>query len=203
MSTDSSPARSRRVAVARAGPSAAAIWGRAAAALICLAALAACSSSSSSSTPAPSTSPAPAVAAACTNGSLRVKLASAQGYAGGVDEVIDFTNVSGAACTLYGYPGVSLVSGPQAQIGLAAARDNTEPSRLITLDPGATGSAGLQIADALNYPTATCRPAKATDQRVYPPDQTVAVYLPDSSEGCAEPVHVLFVDAVQAGSGGS
>jgi hypothetical protein len=211
MSTDSSQPRPRRVAAALAGRPAAAIWGRAAAALICLAALAACSSSSSSSTPpvssstsspaSPTASSAPATA--CANGSLQVKLGFAQGYAGGVDETIDFTNISGVPCTLYGYPGVSLVSGPQVQIGLAAQRDNTVPVTLITLAPGATGNAGLQIADALNYPTATCSPAKATDLRIYPPDQTAAVYLPDSSEGCAEPVQVLFVAAVQAGSGSS
>lgn len=220
MITDSRPSWPRRTAAVLTGRSAVARWGRAAAALTCLAALAACSSSSSSGTPtaSPSTSPAssaastapatapasPGVAAnpACANGSLQVKLGAGQGYAGGVDETIAFTNISGAPCTLYGYPGVSLVSSPQGQIGLAAERDNTTPVTLITLAPGATGDAGLRIADALNYPTATCGPAKATDLRVYPPGQTAAVYLPDSSEGCAQPVQVLFVGAVQPGSGG-
>jgi Protein of unknown function (DUF4232) len=85
---------------------------------------------------------------------------------------------------------------------LAAERDNSTPVTLITLAPGATGEAGLQIADVLNYPTATCSPAKATDLRVYPPNQTVAAYLPDSSDGCAQPVQVLFVGAVQPRLGG-
>ena len=52
--------------------------------------------------------------------------------------------------------------------------------------------------------TLTCTlygcPAKATDLRVYPANQTAAIYLPDSSEGCAQPVQVLLVGAVQAGS---
>ena len=212
MNTDSSRPWLRRVPV----------WVRAAAALSCLAALAACSSSGSSSTPsssastsgpatpaagtAPATAPAqsasPAVASApaCANGSLQVKLGPSEGYAGGVDEAIGFTNISGASCTLYGYPGVSLVSGAQAQIGLAAKRSSTAPVTLITLAPGATGTAMLQVVDALNFPTATCGPAQATELRVYPPNQTAAVYLPDSSEGCAQPVQVLFVGAVQAGS---
>ena len=56
--------------------------------------------------------------------------------------------------------------------------------------------------DALNFPTATCSPAKATDLRVYPPNQTLGVFLPSSSEGCAEPVQTLTISAVQAGSGG-
>jgi hypothetical protein len=219
-------ARAARAAAALTSRAAAALTSRAAAALICLVALAACSSSSSSAPPSssastsspaspaastPVTSPSsplsPAAAPgppSCANGSLRVTLGLAQGYAGGVYEAIDFTNTSGATCTLFGYPGVSLVSGPPyVQIGLAAKRSTATPVHLITLVPGATGNALLQIVDAMNFPTATCSPAKATDLRVYPPNQTVAVYLPSTSEGCAEPVQTLFVGAVQAGSGGS
>jgi hypothetical protein len=205
----------------------AAVSGRAAAALIFLAAVAACSSSSSSSTTPPSSPAAPASTssstapassaapatpvspavtgpAACPNGSLHVKLGLGQGYAGGVYQAIDFTNTSGATCTLFGYPGVSLVSGPPySQIGLAAKRTNTAPVKQITLAPGATANALLQIVDALNFPTATCTPAKSTDLRVYPPNQTAAVFLPYTTEGCAEPVQTLFINAVQAGSGGS
>jgi hypothetical protein len=53
--------------------------------------------------------------------------------------------------------------------------------------------------DALNFPTATCGPAQATDLRVYPPNQTAAIFLPNSSKGCAQPVQVLFVGAVESG----
>jgi hypothetical protein len=201
---------------------------RAAAALACFAALAVagCSSSSSSSTPtAPASSSTPAVstsppvavpstpppaspagisAPACPNGSLKVTQGLGQGYAGGVYEVIDFTNTSSSECTLYGYPGVSLVSGPPyVQIGLAAKRTTTTPVKVITLAPGDTANALLQIVDALNFPTATCSPAAATDLQIYPPDQTVAVYLPNQSEACAEPVQTTFIGAVSAGSGGS
>jgi hypothetical protein len=68
--------------------------------------------------------------------------------------------------------------------------DRVTSDHPITLAPGATGTAMLQVADALNFPTATCGPAKATELRVYAPNQTAAVYLPDSSEGCAQPVQV-------------
>ena len=202
----------------------AAVSCRAAAALLCLAAVAACSSSSSPSTtssppasssitatpvapptPVPS-SPSPAVTgpAACPNGSLQVKLGLGQGYAGGTYVVIDFTNTSGATCTLYGYPGVSLVSGPPyAQIGLAAKRTTTTPVKQITLAPGATANALLQIVDALNFPTATCSPVKSTNMRVFPPNQTISVYLPYASYGCSKSVQTLFIGPVQAGSGGS
>jgi hypothetical protein len=139
---------------------------------------------------------------ACATSGLRLSLGISQGYTGGVYVAIVFTNTSGATCTLYGYPGVSLVSAPPyTQIGLAAQRSSSTPVKLITLAPGATANALLQIVDALNFPTATCAPAKASYLRVYPPNQTAPVYLANASEGCAEPVQTLFISAVQAGSG--
>ena len=144
-------------------------------------------------------------ATACPTSSLQVKQGVAQGYAGGVDQVIDFTNTSGSTCTLYGYPGVSLVSGPPyTQIGLAATRATASaPVKQITLAPGATANALLQIVDALNFPTASCGPTKAAALKIYPPNQTVPVYLPSTSNGCAHPVQIMYIGAVQAGSGSS
>ena len=162
--------------------------------------------SSSSNTPAvasPSSS-APAGPAACPTSSLQVKQGVAQGYAGGVYVVIDFTNTSGSTCTLYGYPGVSLVSGPPyTQIGLAAKRSTSTPQKLVTLAPGATANALLQIVDALNYPTASCGPTKATALKIYPPNQTEPVYLPNTSSGCTKPVQIMYIGAVRPGSGSS
>jgi hypothetical protein len=204
--------------------------GQVAGALMILAAVASCSSSpSSSSAPsspgtsspassapansgttapatAPSTSLSPAVAGApaCTTSGLNVALGSPSGYAGGVYQTIVFTNNSGATCTLYGYPGVSLVSAqPYTQIGLAAQRSSTVPVKLITLASGASANAVVQIVDALNFPTATCSPTQAAFLRVYPPNQTAPVYLADASQACAEPVQTLYVTAVQAGSSSS
>jgi len=199
----------------------------AAAALIVLASVAGCSSSSSSpSTPAssPSTSspaapisntapatapvstPSPAAAgpSPCATSGLNVTLGPSSGYAGGVDQTIVFTNTSGATCSLYGYPGVSLVSAPPyTQIGLAAQRSSTTPVKLITLASGATASAVLQVVDALNFGAATCSPTKAAFLRIYPPNQTASVYLADASQVCAQPVQTLFISAVRAGSGGT
>jgi hypothetical protein len=198
---------------------------RAVAALICVAVATGCGSSSGSSSapssPASSSSPAapasspaapstplsPAVTgtsgpSACATSGLNLTLGAPEGYAGGVVQAIVFTNRSGAACTLYGYPGVSLVSAPPyTQIGLAASRASTVPVKLITLAPGASASAMLQIVDALNFGSATCSPTKAAYLRVYPPNQTVPAYLANTSETCAQPVQTLSVTAVQAGSG--
>jgi len=193
-----------------------------AATLICTAAVAGCASSGSSepaasdSTPAasPSTPAAsnntPAVAApsssapgtpACATSGLEVKLGSSDGYAGGVYVTIDFTNTSGSTCTLFGYPGVSLVTGPPyKQIGLAAKRSTSTPKKLVTLAAGATANAQLQIVDALNFPSASCGPTKATALKIYPPNQTEPVYLPNTSTGCSKPVQILYIGAVRPAS---
>jgi len=198
------------------------------AALTCAATVAGCASSGSSqpgasgSTAAasptaqgatPSGGNTPAVASpssaaagppACPTSSLQVKQGSGQGYAGGVYEVIDFTNTGASTCTLFGYPGVSLVSGPPyTQIGLAAKRSTSTPKKLVTLAPGATANALLQIVDALNYPSASCGPTKATALKIYPPNQTEPVYLPNTSSGCTKPVQIMYIGAVRPGSGSS
>ena len=198
--------------------------GQLAAALIVLVAVAGCSSSSSPSAapasssppaslpstaapvPPPSTPASPAVTGplACATSSLNVTLGPSSGYAGGVDQTIVFTNTSGTTCTLFGYPGVSLVSAPPyKQIGLAAQRGSRVPVKLITLATGAAANAVLQIVDALNFGSATCSPTQAAFLRIYPPNQTAPVYLADTSEICAQPVQTLFISAVQAGAGGS
>jgi hypothetical protein len=203
------------------------VFGRpalAAGALICVAALSGCASSGSSQPPAagstttvtasPSapaaSSNTPAVAApsssaagtACATSALQVKLGPSDGYAGGVYQTIDFTNTSGSPCTLTGYPGVSLVTGSShQQLGLAAKRTTTTPVTTVTLAPGATANAVVQIVDALNFPSPTCQPAKAADLKVFPPDQFTAVYLPDTAYGCGKSVQTLFIAPIRSGSG--
>ena len=189
-------------------------------AFVCSGAVVGCSSSSSpattvtvtatstasaavTSTGAPtSTSTSPAGVAACATSALHVTQGPPNGYAGGVYQPIIFTNTSGTSCTLYGYPGVSLVSAPPyTQIGLAAKRSTTTPVKLITLAPGGTASSMVQIVDAGNFSPDTCSPVKAAYLRVYPPNQTVPVFLPNTSQTCSKPVPTLSVNAVQAGSG--
>ena len=185
-----------------------------AAALACAALAAGCSSSSSSSSPpapsplatsAPAAASATAVAGppACAASALKVTQSAPDGYAGGSDVTIGFTNTSGAPCTLYGYPGVSLVSASRAQIGLPAKRLGTVPVKVVTLASGATASAVVQIADALSFPSPACSPVKAAYLRIFPPNQTASVYLANTSQTCTKPVPTLTVTAVKAGSGNS
>ena len=197
----------------------------AAAALTCIAALTTACSSTSGSSVAPakrttvtagnspstvpsSTTPTTAVSAraglaSCPTRYLGAKLGLAQGAAGSVYQVIDFTNISNVSCTLYGYPGISLASGtPVTQIGLAATENSTTPRQLVTLAPGAVANALLHIGGAHNYPASTCGPATTTYLQIFPPNQSTPIYLRYTSTGCAKPVHLMTVNTIVPGSGG-
>ena len=163
-----------------------------------------------SSTPPASVSPHASTAsggavggAACSSAGLRVSLGSASGAAGSVYQYIEFQNISADSCTLYGFPGVSLLGGtPPAQIGAAATRAPNDNPSLVTLAPGAMASAAMRMSSAMDYPDATCDPVASATLRVYPPNQTVAQSVPFASTGCGSAaVKLLQINAVQPGTG--
>ncbi len=155
-----------------------------------------------SASPSPSHA-APAGPQPCASRDLGVHAGNGQGAAGSTYIPIVFTNNSDASCTLYGYPGVSLAGGsPVRQIGVAADENPATPRRLVTLAPGAVGSALLRIVAAQNFPAARCHQVPATYLQVYPPNQTTPSYVMYSSTACSKPVHLLTVDVIKPGSGG-
>jgi hypothetical protein len=96
----------------------------------------------------------------------------AQAAAGNSYYPLNFTNTSGSACEMYGYPGVWFATSPTAagqQIGAAALRNTSYVKTAVRLAPGQTAHAWLKVAVAANYPTATCQPVTAHWLRVYPP----------------------------------
>jgi len=147
---------------------------------------------------------APASSTACPTKYLSAKAGLSQGTAGSIYQVIDFTNISNAPCTLYGYPGVSLASGtPVNQVGAAATRSTATAAALVTLGPGQTANALLRIVEAGNYAPGTCTPTTTTYIQIYPPNQTTPIYLSYKSTGCASSsVKLLSVSVVTPGSGG-
>ena len=140
----------------------------------------------------------------CATRDLSVKTGTSQGAAGSLYQILEFTNISNAACTLFGYPGVSLAGGtPVAQVGAAATRDTAAAATLVTLQPGATASTLLRITQALNYPASKCSPTPTTYLQIYPPNQTTPVYLAYASTGCASTaVKLLTVGVMKAGTSG-
>jgi hypothetical protein len=208
--------------------------GIAAAALACTAALiTGCSGSSTPAAPAakasstlagpaaPSTpgatatataSSSPTAAAApsgpqpCPTTGLKAAIGSGQGAAGSSYYPIDLTNVSGVTCTLYGYPGVSFVTGAGgSQIGAAATRNGTTTPALVTLAAGQTAHAPLQVVNASNYPAARCKIVQAYWLRVYPPGQFTPVYVSFSAPTCgggANATGILSVQTMRPGATG-
>jgi hypothetical protein len=140
----------------------------------------------------------------CATRSLKASLGVAQGAAGSIYQVIDFTNISGAPCALYGYPGVALASGtPVTQIGAAASRSTAAPATTVTLAAGGTANALLRITEAGNYPPTRCNPVASDYLQIYPPNQTTPIYLAYKSTACsATSVNLLAIGVVQAGNGG-
>jgi hypothetical protein len=162
-------------------------------------------SSAAASSPAASSSPPSTGTPACPSKYLSAKAGLSQGTAGSIYQVIDFTNISNAPCTLFGYPGVSLASGtPVTQVGAAASRTTTTAATVVTLAPGQTANALLRIVEAGNYSPGTCTPTTTTYIQIYPPNQTTPIYLGYKSTGCASStVKLLSVSVVTPGSGGA
>jgi hypothetical protein len=165
----------------------------------------AASSSASASASAPASSSASTSSTPpCPTRYLAAKAGLSQGTAGSIYQVIDFTNISNAPCTLYGYPGVSLASGtPVTQVGAAAARTTGTTATLVTLGPGQTANALLRIVEAGNYSPGDCSPTATTYLQIYPPNQTTPIYLAYKSTGCSSTkVNLLSVSVVTPGNGG-
>jgi hypothetical protein len=139
----------------------------------------------------------------CGTTALTAALGRGNGAAGSTYYPIEFTNNSGTACTLYGYPGVSFVTAAGDQVGAAATEALVYPRQLVTLGPGETAHAELQIADAQNYPSAVCSPVAVHRLKVFPPGQKSALYLSVTATACARAsVQLLSVQTVQPGAVG-
>jgi hypothetical protein len=154
-----------------------------------------------SSGPAP-----PAGSAPCQASALKLSTGTGSGAAGSTYYPLDFTNVSRSACTLDGYPGASFVTGPSGtEIGTPAFRDSAVTSHLVTLPPGGTAHAVLQVQLAQNYPAAICKPASARWLEVFAPGSTVALNLRFSAVTCTGKVpsgSTMGIGAVQPGATG-
>jgi hypothetical protein len=141
----------------------------------------------------------------CSAAALHVSVSPSQGVAAGSSYYpIVFTNVSAASCTLYGYPGVSFVTGTGgSQIGIPANENPAHPRQLITLTPGQASHAELQVVDAQNYPPAECGMVTAHWLRVYPPNQTAPLYTGFTAQACTKARTILTVETVQPGTSGA
>jgi hypothetical protein len=109
---------------------------------------------------------------------------SGGGAAGSIVYPLEFTNVSGHTCQLYGFPGVSAERAGN-QVGSAAGRDHSLPARTVTLRNRTTAHAFLQITDVSAFPPASCNPVTADGITVYPPGARTAAQIPFRFRACS------------------
>jgi hypothetical protein len=82
---------------------------------------------------------------------------------------LEFTNLSGHACTLQGFPFVFAVNLSGHEIGNRAVFNHTFPANKVTIGNGKTIHALLGIVDILNYPASACKPVTAAGLEVFAP----------------------------------
>ena len=163
----------------------------AAAAVACAAALAPAAALAS---PGPQAGAAPAATTPpCATSGLDVWLnTQGSGASGRTFYYLEFTNLSGTSCHLFGYPGVSGVTLGGTQIGSPAARYSNNP-HTVTLANGATTHALVGVVNAGVIPAPQCHPVTASGLRVYPPNQTQSRVVPYPFPACSTsgPIYLL------------
>jgi hypothetical protein len=140
----------------------------------------------------------------CTAADLGTWVAADQGdgAAGTVFFPLEFTNLSGHACSLFGFPGVSATDSHGHQLGSPARWDHSVSPHLVTLAPGATAHSVLAYSDVVvgNCPAGHVRTASAL--RIFPPDRFQAAHAYWDLATCAVKGSVfLQVGAIQPGAG--
>ncbi|MEO5708931.1 MAG: DUF4232 domain-containing protein [Nocardioidaceae bacterium] len=135
----------------------------------------------------------------CTVDDLKVRLSPGEGAAGSTFFLVRLTNTTGLTCRSGGFGGVSLVGGGDGrQIGAPADRVEKPKLRVVTLKPGASAEAKLQLTEAANYPATKCRPVQAQGFRVYPPNQTKSAFVRHPATACRNnAVHLLRLSPYQ------
>lgn len=141
-------------------------------------------------------------------GNVSVWVADGQGNgaAGTIYYPLEFTNVSGHTCSMYGFPGVSAISRGGRQLGSPAnweSGGSFGTPRTVIVRPGATVHAILAYHDAVVGSVSGCDPVNTTVQlRVYPPDQRGATFAFFDLEACshAGPIY-LSVGPIKPGVG--
>lgn len=161
-------------------------------------------SSASSMSDSPSTSSAPAVTSAapsasattsshgmpgshsCANGDLTVAIGRSRAAAGHVGVALVFRNVSHAACSLYGYPGVAGLDSQGRQAVQATRTTNgylggTYVTRTVVVPPGASASA---LVEGTDVPSGSQSCSTYSALQVIAPGQTRSQVLRVSVPGC-------------------
>ncbi|MEW1718049.1 DUF4232 domain-containing protein [Streptomyces sp. NPDC093109] len=118
--------------------------------------------------------PAPAAAPRCTADRLGLNLGAPDAGAGNIRYDLRLVNKGTSACTLQGYPGVSLLAGDGGPIGRPATHEG-ERLPAVTLAPGGVALTTLHtLSKGIKGPS--CWQAPSLIQ-IYPPGSTDAMTL--------------------------
>jgi len=155
---------------------------------------------------ATSSATTPASIPRCTASDLGVWVAVNQGNgaAGTIYYPLEFTNLSGHTCYLYGYPGVSALNHSGRQLGSPANWASLRGARIVNLAPGATAHTLLAYHDAVVSTEPGCNPVNsAAYLRVYPPGQRSATLAAFSFAACshAGPIWMSITEPIVPGVG--
>ena len=112
-------------------------------------------------------------------------------FAGGAVYVVEFSDTGRTACTVTGFPTVTLTENGR-QVGLKAMTTGRAPST-VRLTPGLTAHVALTIHDA----GAVCRPHPANGLSVLAPGTTHAQDFPLVAFGACRHRSTMDVDAVR------
>lgn len=141
-------------------------------------------------------------ASTCKSVDLAIGFGRVGGAAGTVHREVVLTNRGLHACVLRGFPGVSYVDANGGRVGAAAARSG-DRGPLLTLPHGGRAVSDVGFAQVDNFDPEVCVKTPVWGVRVYPPDETVPLYLPMTDQhGCAGDVspfgHHLTVASVRS-----
>lgn len=132
----------------------------------------------------------------CHSSGLTATLGSPNGSAGASHYEITFRNTGSAACTLFGYPGVSFLDAKGSQIGSSAQRQATGQPATITLAGGGNAFSSLAVTDPGIPPCSSS--TAAAKVRIYPPGdtQSLLVTAPTGMLVCSSPNTAGYLSSI-------
>ncbi|NCY15234.1 MAG: DUF4232 domain-containing protein [Actinobacteria bacterium] len=143
------------------------------------------SNASSTTSSAPSTTRASSTttiaSTTCTTAHLQASIGQSDAGAGQLYAPLVFVNTGATACTMRGFPGVSILDQAGDQLGQPASREGAEGAS-VTLAPNGTASAILHTTNGGTTGQACTTPA--TSMRIYPPDNTAAMVIINTFPVC-------------------
>jgi hypothetical protein len=136
----------------------------------------------------------------CAAKNLTTDVTQKDSGAGHSNYEISFTNTSGQACTLVGYPGVSAVGhGDGTQLGNAATRSGDRGEATVIKPHGhaVTELEAVNVGKDGGPLGKECKAEKADGWRIYAPNTRLADYVPAKNlHACAGDVEWLSVNGV-------